>query len=245
VALSLSVIVGCMGRRIEAEQFVPAVLVQLAAADELVLVDFGDPDGVTEWAVALAESRLTVVRFWPARWFHPNLARNLGCRVAVNEVLVVSDIDKLMPDALLDECRALAVGEFVVQPNGTGSIGWLAVRAADFFNVSGYEEALCGYGWDDFVMRETLNKSGLKMRFSGNLVTSVAREVGCRIYPDARRHVSSHVNMRVARDLRILHPFRGNIARNWGAGGVVIVESEARKNACSRGRVPRDAWGRC
>ena len=242
---TLSVIVGCMGRRIEAEQFVPAVLKQLVSGDELVLVDFADPDHVGAWAVELKCAQVTVVAYPEAVWFHPNLARNVGCRRAVGEVLVVSDVDKLMPDALLEECRVLAGGEFLTQTNDTGSIGWLALFCADFFRVGGYEEALCGYGWDDFVMRESLNKAGLRMRTSGHRVWSVPREIGCRIYPNDKRHVSAHVNQRLARDLRILHPYMANVARNWGAGGVVMCESEARQNACkARTGVPV-RWGRC
>lgn len=245
MAWSLSVCVGCMGRKVEAEQFVPDTLGKLLPADELVLVDFADPDGVTEWAVGLHAPRLTVVRYAPAAWYHPNLVRNLGLRVSVCDVVVISDIDFLMPLVLLEECRCLPRGEFLVQQNDTSSIGWLAARADDLLNVGGYEEALCGYGWDDFVQRESLCKSGLSLRFSRHRVERVKKEVGCRVYPDDRRHVSSHVNMRVARDLRILHPYRGNVARNWGAGGVTICESEARKNACKTRSPVSAGWGRC
>ena len=131
----------------------------------------------------------------------------------------------------MTECRSMQGGEFLVQDNSTGSIGWLCLWFSDYRRVNGYEEALSGYGWDDFVMRESLQKSGLTMRFCKHRVYSVPREVGSRAYPDDRRHVSSHVNQRVSRDLRILHAYRANVSRNWGAGGQVICESEAAKRA--------------
>ena len=240
---TLSVVVGCMGRLLEAQQFVPAVLKVLDANDELVFVDFADPGHSGDWVVKLGDARCTVVAYSPAAWYAPNLVRNLGCRVAVGDLLVVCDVDKLWPAELVNECRSMQKGEFLVQDNSTGSIGWLCMWFSDFRNVNGYEEALAGYGWDDFVMRESLQKSGLAMRFCKHRVYSTPLEIGCRSYPDERRHVSSHVNQRLSRDLRILHPFRGNIARNWGAGGVVVCESEAaRHEGKTRERLSAGWW---
>ena len=231
MALSISVIVGCMGRKVEAEQFIPVTSAQLGVADEIVLVDWDDPEHVAEWAVGLADPKLTIVRFAPARWFEPNHQRNLGCRNAAGDVLIVSDIDMLMPDALIEECRGLGEEEYLVQRSDCGSFGWLCCRWAHWRAVNGYEEALSGYGHDDFYHRETLNQFGLKMRVSDLRVTAVPREVGCRAYPDDKRVVSHHVNLRIGKALRIYGPYLGNYARNFGWGGVVIQESEARKHA--------------
>ena len=94
---TISVVVGCMGRRLEAEQFVPAVLKQIGEFDELVFVDFDDPGHSGAWVHRLGDPRCTVVRYSPALWFAPNLVRNLGCRVAVCDLVVVCDVDKLWP----------------------------------------------------------------------------------------------------------------------------------------------------
>jgi len=244
VALSISVIVGCMGRKIEAEQFIPATSGQLTAVDEIVLVDWDDPDHVAEWALALHDPKLTIVRVAPCAWFEPNRQRNVGCRHAVCDLLIVSDIDFLMPHSLIAECRQLAEKTFLVIPSVVGSFGWLCCRWSDWRGVNGYEEALSGYGYDDFYHRESLNQYGLKMVLAASAPYAVAREARTRSYPDEKRTTSHHVNMRVGKALRIYSPYKANYARNFGWGGVVLCESEARKNAPEARRELSRAWWR-
>lgn len=231
MALSMSIVVGCMNRLVQAMEFVPRTLKQLQPGDELVLVDWDDPQHVTEWAITLQAPQLTIVRVAPCKWFEPNRQRNVGCRHAVGDLLVVSDIDFLMPDDLVAECRTCGSDEFLVHPAAAGSIGWLCVHWAQWRRVNGYEEGLSGYSYDDFYMRETFCQAGLKLRRAARGPVPLNVGVNSRSYPDSKTHVSHHVNMRLGKALRILHPFRGNYSRNWGSGGVCISESEARKNA--------------
>ena len=241
---SLSVVVGCMGRKIEAEQFIPYTSKQLGVQDEIMLVDWDDPDLVGAWAVGLNDPHLTVVRVAPCCWFEPNRQRNVGLRHAVGEIVIVSDIDHLMPEALLAECRCLKEKTFLVAPSSVGSYGWLCCRWADWRAVNGYEEALSGYGFDDFYHRESLNQYGLRMVLASTAPYPVQREAKVRFYPDEKLTTSHHVNMRIGKALRIYSPFRGNFARNFGWGGEVLCSSEARKNAPeARTRLSREWWG--
>jgi len=240
---SLSIVVASMNRLAQAKVFIPTAASAIGAADEIVLVDADDPENVSSWALSLKEPKLTIVQVKPLTWFEPNRLRNIGIRNAVGDLVIVSDIDFLMPQQLLTQCRALELNHFLVQPSVIGSYGWLCMWWTDWRRVNGYEEALSGYGYDDFYMRDSLNQSGLKMVLAESRCAPIGAGTNARSYPDDKQTTTHHVNMRLGKALRILHNFRGNHARNFGWGGEVLQRSEARNNAGeTRSQLSRTWW---
>lgn len=231
MSFSLSVVTFCKGRIVEARESLPLYLSALRQGDELVLVDYGDEDGVAAFAASLNDPRVTVVQFSPAKWFWINHARNIGCRAAAGDILLLSDIDFSLHPALIEEARAVGPGEFLIQASQTGAMGNLVVRWDDWKGVGGYEEAFTGYGEDDMLMRRLLQVSGLRMRIQGERVSPTKTQTQIRVHAEGNRGLTNSVNQRIGKYLRMLHPFKSNISRNWAFGGKVILESELRKSA--------------
>ena len=226
---SLSMITYCMGRRAQAEVMVPSTLALLSPGDEVVLVDYGDPDNVGGWAVGLGARQLTVVKVSGVRWFHMDHARNVGARAAVCDVLVFADVDFVLTAAVVAELRTIGEREFLGQSDRTHSLGFVACWREHCVAVQGHEEAVCGYGMDDIAFRNTLSACGLGRRIMAAMVEKVTVGTHCRNLQSGNIGLNASVNARVLRALRSLDARRNNVGRNWGWGGEIVKRSEANR----------------
>lgn len=226
---SVSLITYCKGRFPEAKQYVPAALKALLDLDELVFVDYDDPLQAGQWVKALGDPRCSVVRVEGYPWWWPNHARNLGGLAAVGEILVFSDVDFLISPELVREIRALPLRSYAVQPDDVGSIGFVALLGADFGQVNGWEEAFVGYGCDDFYFRVRLDCLGRTCTLLSNRLVPVQRSGDQVRVLEVDQGIFICYNSRLAKILPMMHPYRMNIGRNWGKGGVLLCESALRK----------------
>ena len=227
--VSISLITYCKGRCSQAREYVPAALKALRPGDELVFVDYDDSENVGQWAAELRAECLTVVRADGLAWFHVNHARNIGGRAAVGELLIFSDVDFLVSADLIEEARTLPALAFFTQPNTINSFGFVVCRRSDFQEIQGWDEAFIGYGCDDICFRESLfalPRAAFEMK---NLLVPISPGVEQVRMHQVSQGLSVSYNSRLKKLLRVMHPYRQNLSRNWGWGGRLVCESEVRR----------------
>lgn len=222
---SLSIITYAHRRQLQVEKFLPYHLAALRPRDELVLVDYGDPCHCGEFAAAISDDHLTVVRVSGVEWFHMDHARNLGGRAARGDVAVFADVDFLLTPGVFNECLTLQPGEFLVQHPKTHSFGFICCWRQDYLDAQGYEEAVCGYGYDDTQFNQLLSTRGLGRRLMVNQVEDIGVGSNTRNLQPRDLGKNAAVNMRVLRALRMLDSKHNNCSRNWGWGGQLLKQS--------------------
>ena len=155
-----SIIIPCKGRLAHLRECLPAVLAQ-GANLEAVIVDYACPDRCGDWAEALGDPRIRVVRpdAGPGEWNYA-AARNAGFRAAASDALCFSDADILPPAGwLAGVLSAWTPGRYVL-PEGDGC---LFVRRSDFVAAGGYNEAhVHGWGWTDVDLMNRLSMRGVR-----------------------------------------------------------------------------------
>ena len=215
----------------------PAALRSLGADDELVFVDYDDPDNCGAWVEGLGDDRVTVVVASKLPFFHVNHARNLGFKAAVCPISIFSDVDYAVSTALVEEARSLAPQTWLAQPDDVGSWGFIVVLRTDVLEVNGWDEAFVAYGCDDMAFRASLTLLGVKCQIMKARLRPVQREGKQVRMLGADINISAVYNVRLARALRMLHPYKQNISRNFGWGGDLICQSRARLTAVRDMRV--------
>lgn len=228
--MKISIITYCKNRMSEALNSVPRTLSYLRDTDELVFVDYDCPSKTYIRIKNMNDPRIKIVRLEHLRWFHTNHARNVGAKNADGDILMFTDVDHYVPADVIIETRTLSMRTFGIMPNEITNWGWLAVHKINFYAVNGYEEAMCGYGEDDFQMRRQLQNCGLSPWMLTAKIICVQptvtangrtylRQEQIRCHEDDNKQRTNSANMAVGRALRVLSQNRNNVGRNWGWHG--------------------------
>lgn len=173
-----------MNRRWQLERTLPANLEALrGTAHFLAVVDYNSGDG----AVALLRAHDGAVAAGALTWFrtdeptefHASRAKNAAHRLALRrrpDVLFNLDADNFVTaDTLRIVEQAFAGGagclhEWTGQA-WDGSFGRIALRAADWIALGGYDETLWGMGWQDVDLLYRARAAGLRYVHAGGAVT--------------------------------------------------------------------------
>lgn len=161
---SASIVVTCKGRRHHVEQALPTMLSQQCHFEfELIVVDYGCPDGTFDWCRRLGERRLTALRVLDGtQYFSPSRARNCGAALAKSPILAFVDADiRLAPTWLREAAEPLVNGACglsrVQRYRGEWDRGGTcAMQAALFHQVRGYDEAFDGWGAEDLDLYDRI-----------------------------------------------------------------------------------------
>lgn len=245
LSASVSVITYAMKRRPQHEVFIPETLRILPERAELVVVDYSDVEGVGKFCVDLKHDKLTCVQVKGCEWFHMDHARNLGGRASVGDLLVFADIDFLLSPALFVELLEIKPHEYLVQPSYLRSFGFCACWKAEYMAARGYDETVCGYGFDDTQFQQMLSLRGIGRRVMASEVAAIGVGENTRNLELSDIGRNAAANRRILREMRKLNPRQNNVGRNWGWGGSIICQSGLRKavqgadeNAASRAASP-------
>ncbi len=220
---NLSIITYAARRFDQVKIVIPHLLSIMDYNDELIFVDYSCPDHCGRWVRSLGDPRVAVVKVYGMNWFHHPHAINIGATFATKPILIVHDIDIMESKDLLSRIREMKHGEWIHTGCASNISGYCAVWKEDFFHVGGYEEALVGHPYHDTAFYSSLDASGVKC-------VPVLNMPQAQLQPgtDQFRHHEKNggdtwtQNQDIVKILRQRHPYKNNVSRNWGIGGVVI-----------------------
>jgi GT2 family glycosyltransferase len=162
--VTIAIITVSRGRLHHLRETLPLLSTQ--GADQLIVVDYGCPDGSGDWAER-HHPGVTVVRVSDDPGFCLARARNAGAQQAKTDWLLFVDADILTAAGWVDWMRgALRPGHFYVcEPGIDGRdpdlCGTILCPRRDFEAIGGYDEAIRGWAGEDFDLVERLQRRGV------------------------------------------------------------------------------------
>jgi len=171
----ISIIIPCKNRLKHLKRIIYKVINQTIKC-EIVIVDMGCPQKTYNWVATHLKGQVVNTRMDVSdNYWNLSESRNFGYRNSTGDILVFIDADTVLNYYFLEYTK-LGENEFIT---GTMSppyncCGCLMVSRKDFENVKGYNEELKGWGYEDFDIRERLEKTGLMRReFKRELIRSL------------------------------------------------------------------------
>lgn len=164
MTITVSLITTCRGRLHHLRQTLPMMVAQ--GADEVIVVDYGCPDGAGDWVAANFPS-VRVVRAGETSGYAGALARNLGGQAARSDWVVFIDGDVETAPGWVDWMRAsLVPGSFYRAAPIDGlrdpeTWGTVICARADYQAIGGFDEAFFGWGGEDTDFYQMLAARGL------------------------------------------------------------------------------------
>jgi len=163
---TIAIITVCKGRLDHLKQTLPLMLNQ--SADQVVVVDYGCPEGTGDW-VEKHYPQCKVVRVTEDGNFNIARARNLGAAATDARWLCFLDADILVQPGWLDWLRPrLRNGSIYFRARKIDDkrvlelYGMGCVSHSAFDRIGGYDEAFCGWGAEDDDFFDRLTTSGFK-----------------------------------------------------------------------------------
>jgi hypothetical protein len=173
LARSFAIVTTCKGRLNHLKLALPRMVAQ---ADQVIVVDYSCPQAAGEYVLSNFPSA-QVVSVEGEEFFSNWKARNAGASAATTDVLLFVDADSVLAEgaiaSIAEQLPVRAYG-FVPAPNAQSLnrsglplamnqlSGFLAVPAAEFRRVGGYDEMFEGYASGaDVDLRTRLNLAGL------------------------------------------------------------------------------------
>lgn len=217
--MKLSICTFAKNRLEQVKRTLPHTLSILAHEDEIVFVDYSDPQNSGTWAKDnIHDDRIVVIWVPNMKWWHMNHARNCAGVNAKNDILVFMDIDNLPNIHCINAVRNLPPKIWYGAGVGVNISGFAAIRKSDFWSVNGYEEALVGYGYDDTSMHIALGNMGIpRVDLSPDCRPSVIDGEQVRILEPSNGYTWEQ-NKKITQILGERHPYRVNVGRNWATG---------------------------
>lgn len=207
----ISIITTCKGRLKHLTQTMPNWRNQIGDNYEIIVVDYGDPDGSADYAEGLNDPRVRAVRH-EAEGFNLSHARNLGALAASPkaDTLLFIDADIFMTNhSFLNyhKKKILLDGTFVTGWGngfavlGYGVSGTCMVNKSEFLFVKGYNEVTIGWGSEDVELYERLERTGLKQVVFQNGLMAIAHDDWERtmFYQHKNIHEGNEKNARILR----------------------------------------------
>jgi len=205
----LTMITTCKGRLRHLQQTLPLMVCQ--PLTEVVVVDYGCPQGTAAWVRANFPA-VRVVEVTDDPGFNLSRARNIGARTAMTPWLLFVDADVIVGAELGEWIRAgLVPGNFyLTQAFGRSDLSgsFFCPRKA-FEAVGGYDEAITGWGGEDEDLYIRLKTSGCLLNsYPDGLFTAISHGDDERLaYTSAGRqelHVIQHWYSSMKYDLTAL-----------------------------------------
>jgi len=157
----LSIITCCKGRLDYLKRSLPTFVAQ--PESEVIVVDYDCPQKTREWVAAhYPQARLIAVADAPR--FNVSRARNIGAEHARAPWLVFCDADDLLtPSFSMDLLSKAMPGTYQRTLRGDKPEAIpLACEATAFRAIGGYDDALQGWGLEDFEIISRLGSSGVR-----------------------------------------------------------------------------------
>jgi predicted glycosyltransferase involved in capsule biosynthesis len=152
------------------------LLQQLSDAEKVVVVDYGDPDGVFEYCMSLANPHIVGARILEnTDIFNLSHARNCGANVLNSDVLLFFDADSVLRPGFISHAVGLIrIGRAVLtrrdlRDGRADTCGLCCVRTDIFHEAHGYDEQFQGWGPEDSDFYSRVRRLGIVHTFPGRL----------------------------------------------------------------------------
>lgn len=138
-----------------------------------VILDYNSTDGLEYWIKSnltkyIESGKVVFYRTSTPSFFHRGHSRNLAFRLADGEILCNVDADNYIGPGFADFIsKTFASNEKIYLAPGTGEstkadfFGRICCKKMNFFDVSGYDEQMEGYGFEDHDLINKLDELGL------------------------------------------------------------------------------------
>jgi GT2 family glycosyltransferase len=144
---------------------------------EFVIVDYNSSDGLEGYVkenfpMLIADGRLKLFRTSDPAFFNRTHARNMAFRLASGDIVCNVDADNFTGPGFASYIYDIFSSSselYLTTIGGVNSVskdilGRICVRKKDFLAVSGYDETMNSYGFEDFDFSNRLELLGLKRR---------------------------------------------------------------------------------
>ena len=135
---------------------------------EIVLLDYNSSDGLENWAISkltehITSGKIVFYRTEQPKYFHRSHSRNICFRLASGDILCNVDADNYTGsgfasyvDNIFEKYSDIYLASSLTSSNDV--LGRVCVKKSHFFSVSGYDESMEGYGFEDIDLRNRLKK---------------------------------------------------------------------------------------
>jgi hypothetical protein len=144
--------------------------------EEIVLLDYGSPDGLSRFVESSERCRHAINRgqltyaYTPADRHHCSLAKNLAHRLGRGDLLVNVDADNNIQGMreVIDEYFANSIDEVILHmDDGTaGAFGRICIPRYWFYTLGGYDESFAPSAYQDRDLLKRASASGLRYIWS-------------------------------------------------------------------------------
>lgn len=140
---------------------------------EFVLLDYNSNDGTevyvrSELSEFINKGILVYYRTTTPKFFHRSHSRNVAFRLATGDILCNVDADNFTGEdfsSFLSECFSSEESIFLSSTGFTTNLlGRICLRKRDFCEVTGYDEEMSEYGFEDYDLISRLELKGLVNR---------------------------------------------------------------------------------
>jgi len=176
----LSIVTACMGREHHLAQTLPSWL--SLNPDEIIIVAWGGQTSVLSH-IAQCHPKCRIVEVQKVKRWVLSKAYNAGIGCARYERILKLDCDIQVRSNLLNyhnlQPGVFFAGNYMLakDENQQHTNGVFFLKRKDFFNVGGFSEFLCDYGWDDDDLDQRLIAYGLKrLDFKDNSVSHLKHD---------------------------------------------------------------------
>lgn len=175
---SIAIVTTCKGRLHHLRETLPRFVA--LGVSEIIVVDYGCPDGSGDWAEARFPG-VKVVRASDDPGFCLGRARNLGAAEASADWLAFLDADTLVAEGWHAWMQAhLSPGHFyrrglMREVRDAETHGVVVASRDDFLRVEGYDELYRGWGGEDEDLYQRLAVAGVAEReFDSGLIRAIS-----------------------------------------------------------------------
>ncbi len=178
----ISIIIPCKSRLAHLLECLPTVLNQTYQDLQIIIIDFNCPQKTKQKIEKeFSDKRIECYKEnIPKDYWNLSESRNAGYKYVKGDKILFLDADTILQPTFIEMAiknlneKAFVTGLVSDPWNGCGC---MLINASDFAKQRGYNEALTGWGYDDFDMYKRLENSGLERRtFDKDLIINLSHD---------------------------------------------------------------------
>lgn len=146
---------------------------------EFVVLDYNSKDGLEEWIMAemsqyMAAGQLIYIKTRVPEYFLRSHSKNVAAKSATGDIICNVDADNYIGEGFADYINQVFMEHkdiYLTVPRNMGKkdcYGRICTLRDDFMAITGYDEGMTDYGFEDFDLLNRLELFGRKARYFSN-----------------------------------------------------------------------------